>query len=304
MFYKLLCEPADLSLLKSLNSRMNLPLKEKQNFLNLKKGYEGEQLFASMLENQSGNWIVLHDLLLECSNNQFQIDFLLLSQKTVYLFEVKTFEGDYYIENDNWYIASTEIKDPLLQLKRSKSLLRRLLQELGSTLVVEAYLVFVNPEFTLYQAPRNQSIIFPTQLNRFLQKLKLIPCTLNQKHTALAEKLVERRLHKSQYERVLTYEYDHLEKGIVCTSCEAFMSLEGNEIICGSCGCKEDVDSAIIRNVSEFNLLFPDMRITTNHIQDWCQVIPSKKTIRRVLMRDFVRLGHGKSSHFVYAIKK
>lgn len=205
MFYKPLSEPAELTLYKYLASRTSLSSKDRQNYLNLAKGYEGEKQFANMLENLTGNWLAMHDLLLECSNSQFQNDFILIAQNKVYLFEVKNFEGDYYIEDDNWYATSTEVKDPLLQLKRSTSLLRRLLQGLGSNLSVEAYIVFVNPEFTLYQAPRNQPIIFPTQLNRFLKKLELTPSNLTKHHTILAEKLVARHLNKSPYEQELTY---------------------------------------------------------------------------------------------------
>ena len=42
------------------------------------------------------------------------------------IFEVKNFEGDYYIEKDQWYSASSkiEIVNPLSQLERSRSLLQ------------------------------------------------------------------------------------------------------------------------------------------------------------------------------------
>lgn len=82
-------------------------------------------------------------------------------------------------------------------------------------------------------------------------------------------------------------------------SCGVFMYVRGNQLICGKCGCRDDVDTAIVRSVQEFSLLFPEIRITTKVIHDWCKVIHSKKTIRRVLMRNYENLGHGKSSHFV-----
>jgi Nuclease-related domain len=124
MLFKPLYEPVELKLLRFLNSRMNLAAKEKQYFFNLEKGYEGERKLAALLEHLSIDLIILNDLLLEHNNSIFQIDTLLISQNTIYLFEVKNYEGDFYIDAEIWYKKSgNEIKNPLLQLKRSESLL-------------------------------------------------------------------------------------------------------------------------------------------------------------------------------------
>jgi hypothetical protein len=164
-------ETKELLILRSLNSRLNLSTKEKQYYINLEKGYEGEKKFEKLLENQLSDFLILSDLLLEKNNTVFQIDSTLIFQKKIHLFEVKNYEGDFYIEKDIWYSRSgTEINNPLEQLKRSESLFRRLLQDLRLTLPVEAHLIFINPEFTLYQAPMNLPIILPTQLNHFIKK--------------------------------------------------------------------------------------------------------------------------------------
>ena len=85
MLIKACNEPAELKILRCLNARMNLSAKEKQHYLNLEKGYEGELIFEKWLKNLAGEWLVLNDLLLEYNNTVFQIDTLLISQKTIYL---------------------------------------------------------------------------------------------------------------------------------------------------------------------------------------------------------------------------
>jgi hypothetical protein len=175
-------EPVELKLLRYLNKRKNLSSKEKLHYLNLEKGYEGESKVAAWLKNLTSEWIILYDLLLENNNSLFQIDTLLISQNTIYLFEVKNYEGDFFIKADNWYTKSgNEIKNPLLQLKRSVSLLRRLLQDYNISFSIEAYVIFINPEFTLFQASLNLPIILPTQLNRFMKNLNMNSSTLNEK---------------------------------------------------------------------------------------------------------------------------
>jgi hypothetical protein len=96
---------------------------------------------------------------------------LIFTGEKIYLFNVKNHEGDYYIKDGKWYSPNNiEVIDPLNQLIRSESLLKKLLQELGYNIPIASYLLFINPEFHLYGAPKNQPIIYPTQLNRFSKK--------------------------------------------------------------------------------------------------------------------------------------
>jgi hypothetical protein len=166
----------DLRLLRYLYLRGGLSETEKQNYLNAEKGFEGEKRFDALLEQfLSSDWLILEDLLLQCNNTYFQIDTLLIFQGKIYVFDVKNYEGEYYIEADQWFsLSGTERKNPLQQLQRTVSLLRQLLQSFGIPLPIESYVVFVNPEFTLYLAPRNLSVILPTHYCQRLGALKSV----------------------------------------------------------------------------------------------------------------------------------
>ena len=169
---------------------MNLPAKDKQHHYNLQKGHEGEVLFDSETSKLECECYTLNDLLLKQNNTTFQIDSLIIHSETIYLFEVKNFEGDYYYESDRLYKKpKSEITNPLNQLYRSKSLLRQLLQNLGYNIPINASVVFINPAFTLYQTPLNKPFIFPTQINKYLKNLDSIPSRLNNKHKMLADQL-------------------------------------------------------------------------------------------------------------------
>lgn len=296
-------ESEELKIMRSLNMRMVLHDEEIQYFFNLKKGYEGEQkLEKLLLENLSGDYLILNDLLLEENNTSFQIDSILISQQKIHLFEVKNYEGDFYIKKDIWYTASgKEIKNPLDQLKRSTSLLRQLLQELHMNFEVNGYLIFVNPEFTLYQTPLHLPIIFPSQLNRFLNKLNRLPSQLNGNHSKLAGQLLAAHLNHFSKIHLPDYNYEKLKKGIICRSCSNsfLVPFSQTKLLCSKCGCLENVESAVLRNVKELHLLFPERKITTTGILEWCQVFTSRKTIRRVLTKNFDLVHQGKCSYFV-----
>ncbi|WP_346015032.1 nuclease-related domain-containing protein [Metabacillus halosaccharovorans] len=229
---------------------------------------------------------MLNDLLLNFNNTLFQIDSLPIFPENIYIYEIKNYQGNFYYDSDRLYKQpKSEINNPLTQLNRTESLLRQLLQSLGFNLSVEASVVFIHPEFTLYQAPLNKPFIYPSQLNHYFKKLnKLNSLKLDQKHMKLADKLLSLHINDSPFTLLPGYEYNQLRKGITCISCNSFsLSISGRTCKCKECGQEETVATAIIRCVDEFRVLFPNKKITTNGIQDWCKVINSKKRIYRVL---------------------
>ncbi|KKE80431.1 NERD domain-containing protein [Oceanobacillus caeni] len=293
MIFKYRTKPIDLKILELLNPRMNLTNKDKQHYYNQKRGYEGEVMFDTLTEKLQCECFILNDLLLEINNTTFQIDSLLILQEAIYFYEVKNFEGDYYYDSDKIFKKpKTEIVNPLHQLSRSESLLRQLLLKLGYTLPIHASIVFINPTFTLYQAPLNQPIIFPTQIKNYLSHLNKTPSKLSKWHEKLADQLTSLHITDSPYKKVPSYNYNQLRKGITCFQCHSFsVSVEKRKCVCHNCSYKEPISNAVLRTIKEFQTLFPNEKITTNMIQDWCQVVESKKAIRRILATNFNRVG-------------
>src|SRR5690625_1679348 len=187
--------PMELHILHLLYSRMNLSASERRQYENLHKGYKGEQKLHDLLHKQlSPDYLVVNDLLLKSNNTEFQIDTLLIGQNKIYPLEVKNYEGDFYIQKDNWYSVSSgnEIRNPLHQLKRSELLLQKFLQHIEVDFSIEPYLIFINPEFYLYQATLDLPIIFPTQVNRFIQQLNTISFNQTGHQQDLAKHLTDR----------------------------------------------------------------------------------------------------------------
>ncbi|MEH7010606.1 nuclease-related domain-containing protein [Neobacillus niacini] len=299
MFKKARSIPTELVILRILDYRTDLSEKEKQQLSKKEKGYEGELKFDTLI-NQLDT-LVINDLLLEVGDTLFQIDTLIIFYGRIYLIDVKNFAGEYCYDTGMFKtITGSEMKDPLLQLNRCHSSLRQLLQKYGYNLPIEAYLVFINPDFTLFQPSQHPQIILPTQVNSFIKKLYKMPSKLSDKHLKLADLLVS--LHKTEnpYVRLPKYNYDTLKKGMTCGSCHSFdVAVSRSKLTCGDCGCEERVESAVFRHVDELRILFPDIKITTNLVYEWCKVINPKKKIRKILLKKFALHGHGKYSYFV-----
>ncbi|WP_342429194.1 nuclease-related domain-containing protein [Neobacillus sp. FSL H8-0543] len=294
-------ESKEFRIMKSLNGRMQLSSDDKQHYLNLKKGYEGEVKFDSLTASLDSKFYILNDLLLKSNNTTFQIDSLLITQALIILCEVKNYEGDYYYKDDGFYMCtnSKEITNPLHQLHRSETLLRQLLQKQGFNLPIDGNLIFIHPEFFLYQAPQNKQIIFSPQLPSFMKNLSAKPSNLNGNQRKIADFLLSAHITDSPYTQVPTYEYGGLRKGCKCGVCDSFDVICGErKIRCMNCGSEETIELAVLRSTEEFILLFPKQRITTNMIHDWCKVVKYKKRIRNILLTRYILVGHGKYSYF------
>ncbi|QHS23777.1 NERD domain-containing protein [Virgibacillus sp. MSP4-1] len=288
MAYKERTKPHELRVLEILNSRSHLSPDHQQYLYNLKKGYEGELAFDQRTEELQCDCLILNDLLLKEGQTTFQIDSLIIMSGKLYIFDVKNHEGNHYFESDKFFkMPNYEISNPLHQLNRCESLLRKLLQKSGYSLSIESFVVFINSTFTLYNAPRNPSIILPTQIHQFLAQLDSTPSKITQKHRKLADTLISLHIDKYPYSQPMDYNYANLAKGISCPKCYSLSTiLEGRYCGCKNCGHKEVFATAIMRSVEEFQTLFPDEKITTNKIYDWCKIVPVKKRIRRVLSKN------------------
>lgn len=302
MLLKERSEPEELVILRYLDTRMKLDDKNKHHLSNLEKGYEGEAKFDQLAVKIEEERYIINDLLLEINNSYFQIDTLIISQGMIHLLDIKNYEGNCYLESDKLYNVTTgrEYKNPLIQLSRSEGLFRLLLQNLKLNFLVEASMIFINPEFTLYQAPMNQPFILPTQVQAFIRGLNNSPSKLNDSHKRLAQKLISLHKTKNPYVALPAYKYEQLEKGIYCESCKSFAtSIIKREVVCSRCGYHERTDSAIIRVAEEFRRLFPEKILTTQSLYDWCRINVSNRTISRILMKNYTTVGRTRDTHFL-----
>jgi hypothetical protein len=133
-----------------------------------------------------------------------------------------------------------------------------LILSLGYNLPIESLIVFINPEFTLHQSPLNYPFLFPTQLNRYINKFESITSKLTINHSNLAV---------NKYSNLPTYRRDQLRKGITCAKCNSFSVTDvGKNCVCEECGHTEALSLAVMR-------------------------IDSKKQIRRILDKNFNMVG-------------
>jgi len=55
-----------------------------------------------------------------------------------------------------------------------------------------------------------------------------------------------------------------------------------------------------MRTVEEFALLFPERKITTSAIYEWCASMIPKRRIRYILLKNMMLVKNGKYSYYVF----
>lgn len=294
-------ESTELRILKSLGARVQLDAPDVKQLDILLKGWKGEEEFDQWVNTIDNDRHILNDLLLSHQGTIFQVDSLIFSGTTLYLFEIKNYQGDFYIQGDAWYTFSgNEIKNPILQLKRTENLMRQLLKEHGFEVRIEANLIFVNPEFCLFQAPKNLPIILPGQMPRFREKLLNQNSPIKQSHSNLAKKLVSLHMKEDPFPRNYYYPYEKLQKGLICPYCRGFyQQIQHSFLLCAICGERQTLEDAVIGAVEEIKLLFAGTAITTPLLLDWCRIIKDRRTIQQILIKHFRIERRGRATHYL-----
>jgi hypothetical protein len=194
------------------------------------------------------------------------------------------------------------MKNPLPQLKRCESLFRPLLQSLGIDLPIEANVVFVNPEFTLFQANKNLPIIMPTQINSLFRKLGSVSLkSYDQRLIQAVRQLALLHNEESPFSKsqIPEYSYESLKKGIPCDRCGLLsVQLCGRWLVCENCGCKEHVAAGVLRSVEEHKVLFPMSLITVSGMNDWCRLDLDRKRMQRILGKNLMMVGNRRSANY------
>lgn len=294
MFLEPRTKSLELSIYEALEGRMILPDADQKYYLNLRKGFEGESGFDLLLERLGSERYILSDLLLNMNHTSFQIDSLMITPEKIHLFEVKNYEGDFMYDNEKFYrLPRSEILNPLHQLRRAELLLGQMLKRLRSPYPIQSTLIFTHPHFTLYQSPLNEPIIFPGQLDRFMKELDhQSGPQMTRKHKQLAEELIKRHVVDSPARKLPVYKFDELHKGVRCLKCGfSSMVVSKKFCICEGCGAKELYTAAVMRGVRELSLLFPDLKLTTSIVSQWCGGLGSVKRVRHVLLENLVKVG-------------
>lgn len=273
--------------LLALESRKILSKDERNNLLTYYNGKEGERYFKLFL-NTIPNICYIYDF--EFGNqHHVQIDYLVATDNTLFLFEIKHYRDEWHFEQDflkNSYGITT--KSPIKQTQFMKSELEKLLYQNGIHINIQPYIIFTNPHFIpVGNCPHDQNIIYFNQLNQIKdillsQSSKFNPALLN-------FLLQHKKIHSTYYQKEITPYFDISLAGIKCPSCRKMNTINIVEskiyYNCTYCHCKIKSEKIILYNLKELYYLKRD-GFTFDEAIQWCYPV-KEYTIGRVCNKYF-----------------
>src|SRR5699024_9490795 len=272
-------------LLEVLQKRMLLPKSDKLMLERKHKGYMGEKRFATIVKDIiHQRFPVKYSSNLQKDNSHYQVDAMIFMQETIYLLELKNYYGDYIYKNGDFYLnhTNTRIRNPLHQLQRAEDLLRETLHDYAFYPHIQSIVVFVNPEFYLYQAPVQSNMIFPPQIKKFLFQLSKKASYPTIQTKAMIKMLENEHTDETNFNHVPNYTYKNIKKGFLCQNCSAVLQRANQKRMgCARCYQQEEVISVVLRSTFELYILFPELKITTGLIYEWGGGTVSIKVIRK-----------------------
>ncbi|MFL2133642.1 nuclease-related domain-containing protein [Desemzia sp. FAM 24101] len=304
MIYKKRKKPTVLAMLEVLYKRAQLSAKVHKYYMNQKKGYYGECCFDVLTEKLECDCLILNDLPFQDDGNEFQIDALIITAYAIYLYEIKNYEGTYYYKDGFFRSVFSDFKfeSPIEWLNRKETYLQKILYEYGINLPIKSFIVFVHPEFTLYDVSYSERVLLPTYIPQHFRQTNQLDGKLTQEHIYVASKLCEVSAQSiPTLKGVPSYEYDELKKGLICENCGEFIHEvkdKDKTITCAGCGYREVAAECIFRHIEEYKMMFPGRRVAFNLVDDWCGGLVTVKRIRYVFKKYYQAHGSGRGRYY------
>lgn len=258
------------TLIESLIGRIELSNQEIQKYENYKKGREGEDKFISILKSINHVEYIYN---LQLKNNQYyQYDFIVITDKVIYQFEIKNYYGAYEFKDGNLIGQNGFIiKYPSAQLERNEYYLEHIITKLNIQRIVKSYLVFTNDKFTLSGDTNDDLFILPTQIKKINQLIQnnepqnnyLIKTTLQTLHDPFED----------EFNQYPIYKFENVKPGIRCTYCMNIIerSLENKQkmITCHNCYTTVSRKELILKTLEEL-LCIKGAPFTMREARKWC----------------------------------
>ena len=269
--------------LEALNSRTQLPFSQQQYFLNLKKGHEGEKQFDDIVDQYiDEKSLIIKDLLISHNGSTAQIDTLIVSGRTFYLYEIKNYEGEYLkLPGQLKKLKGQELICPSIQLERTKKVLQQMLKQWTENFEIKAFVVFIHPSFLLYEADPSDPFIFLGQLRQHLSDLKKNQSKVSKECSTIVNKLTSEQISDRRFrETSQDYLYEEMKKGTTCRECRSFtLKLTQRQGRCTNCGYVSSINDILSDHVDEITMLFPNKKLSPAVIHDW---LKGQITVRRI----------------------
>ena len=286
----------------ALKKRGHLNSNENQYLRYLNLGYEGEISFSNNFDLIMSEFCTtIHDFRFIINGSERQIDTLAIFNNKIVLFEVKNYNGNLVFQDNNFYTYKTNrlLKSPIQQINDTSDKFTQLLKQLNYSIPIEKYVIFLNNNFHLFNAPIDEMIVTNAQLPAFLENLKKNNFPLKSHANSIRQRILM-CYNEITRQCDVNYTFNTINKGIFCRLDGEKLVENGHEkYICKQCGSFYHQKDIIIEVIQDFQSLFPDEKVTYKNIYDFTDGRISYYKLRKIMNRYYERIGTSRMVYFV-----
>lgn len=279
--------------LKTLMQRTQLDDTKKMELERLDNGFHGENSFDDLIESyvQAHDLIHIKDLLFEYDEGkkEVQIDNIVVANDVCYIFEVKKYQFNLVIDDRGFFYYENGKEFSMLntQVEKQKGEVRQLLADIGYPMPIHHFIVFMNPDRTVFGLQRKHNVLTRAILEDFFEQ-KMRP---NRKdYSFFVSAINERRLKISKHATFFKIDLDLLKKGVYCTACDNRMRRTSNYYYtCHGCNLRIRTLDAVKLLIRDLRLLNPEHKIDSGIISRLSGGEISSSVIRKYRMKGLIK---------------
>lgn len=254
-----------------------------QHYQNLLKGYQGEREMDRLFTEFAPGIECLDDLTLHFRQVTVQIDKIALSRNCVLPFDMKFYEGQYELKDNNWYknnfMMTHNINE---QLRTVIRFLQNAYFQAHAPFEVKGVLAFMNQAATIkLHDDIPETMLQYHEIPGFLMQLEP---TQNFQWN----KILQPFIIPSICPKLPAVDLNIVKKGICCRHCHQFTLKEKRYYqVCERCGHREPKLSSYARTVCDYGVLFPEKDLKRKELEIFFGEEVNKTLLKRVLNQYF-----------------
>lgn len=277
----------DLQYLETLYFRNGLTLEEEREYQNLLKGYRGELQFDMLCHYFSvEKRLMLDDITLRLGKNVTQIDKIIASGNTLYLIDIKNYQGNYCYENHCWTLNGNILSNNIFeQLRRAVRITQQILNQSGVNLSVKGVLIFMHVDSYIEMNDSVEELTLnASQIPQWLMSLKT-----QDDPTAWQQALQTYKIPNYRTIRITSSKcFDKLTKGIRCVNCGSFATKQQSRFSLKClCGHIESKEIAFSRTICEYSVIRHDKVLKKKAICEFIGAEYNPHYVREILKKYF-----------------
>lgn len=290
----------ELLFFRALSIRTTLDQQDEAKLNRLEKGYEGELAYDEIYDQVINHLYTFRNIYLKVEDSILQIDSLIVTDKGLIVHEIKNFQGQYEIINNNWTIRQAPLSsDPVIQLKRTANKLHSLNYLYQENMSIIGKLIFTNIEFYFDSQDKEllNQMVMRNQLRRYFHELKMNSST--EKATNFANYITNNIVDNPFFNR--TADLSSIKKGVYCLKCHSF-NLEKSRVhfICKDCHNKDTIHTILLKSISDYHALFHKDSIRLSQLYDFINQVVSRRSLLRVINKYCTREDKGRGTSYTF----